>query len=61
MIEERPVLVCQVEMLDDADDSSSETAAAASETIQLFKDLIQLNVKMKRIPVRHPSLGEGGR
>lgn len=51
VIEERPVLICQVEMLEDSDDSSTEMTGAATEAIQLFKDLVELNVRMKKIPV----------
>ena len=52
VIEERPVLICQVMMLEDSDDRSQLVQDLAHHDIQLFKDLIMLNVKMNRITVK---------
>ena len=51
VLEERPVLVCQVKMLEDSDDQSQPVQELAQHDIQLFKDLIALNVKMSRLAV----------
>lgn len=52
LIEERPVLICQVMMLEDSDDRSQPVQELAQHDIQLFKDLVMLNVKMNRLAVR---------
>ena len=51
VIEERPVLICQVKMLEDSDDRSQPVSELARHDVQLFKDLISLNVKMNRLTV----------
>ena len=52
IIEERPVMVAQVEMLEDPDEHSPHLEAEAKECAQLFKTLIELNILMDRIKVR---------
>lgn len=52
VLEERPVLVCQVKMLEDSNDQSQPVQELAQHDIQLFKDLIALNVKINRLMVR---------
>lgn len=48
VLEERPVMICQVKMLEDSDDRSQMVQELADHDLQLFKDLVLLNVKTNR-------------
>ncbi|EIE22845.1 hypothetical protein COCSUDRAFT_33405 [Coccomyxa subellipsoidea C-169] len=49
--EERPVLICEVEVLDEDDDSLPEVQAEADEVRELFRTLIRLHVRKGTIKV----------
>ncbi|KAK9846374.1 hypothetical protein WJX81_002581 [Elliptochloris bilobata] len=56
VLEQAPVLMCEVEMLQDEDDSSEEVQALAAEVAGAFRDLLQLNHRMGRIQASKDSL-----
>lgn len=49
--EQRPVMICQVEILEDEEDDSHETAALAKDSLEVFKSFVQLNMKLKKLKV----------
>ncbi|CAL8464824.1 g4359 [Coccomyxa elongata] len=49
--EERPVLICEVEVLEEDDDSHPEVVTVADEVRELFRTLIRLHVKKGTIKV----------
>lgn len=51
VVEEKPVLVAKVEFLTEDDDSAQETVGLAQDVAQLFKDVVQLSVKLKEADV----------
>ncbi|KAK9819722.1 hypothetical protein WJX72_001670 [[Myrmecia] bisecta] len=48
IIEERPVLICDVELLEEAEEDAAEASRLAQELKTLFRDLVTLNLKMKK-------------
>jgi hypothetical protein len=52
VLESSPVVVCQVKMLEDSDDRSQAVMHLADSTVQMFKDLVSLNVRVNSLPVR---------
>lgn len=53
VVESSPVVVCQVKILEDDDDQTLPMTQLSEATVQLFKDLVSLNVKMQSLPVRY--------
>ncbi len=57
VVKERPVLICEVEVLPDEDDATPETAALAAEVSEMFRNVLRLYRKMRR---RGPAGGAAG-
>jgi Lon protease-like protein len=51
VVEERPVLVCDVEILPDDDDKSDEAVLLAEQVAELFRNVVRLSVKLREAPV----------
>lgn len=49
VVQSTPVVVCKVKMLEDSDDRSPPITELANSTVQLFKDLVSLNIKMQSL------------
>ncbi|KAI8110970.1 hypothetical protein M9434_004544 [Picochlorum sp. BPE23] len=47
VVEEKPVLVCRVEYLDDEEDIGDDVTALGREVADLFKDVVKLSTKIK--------------
>lgn len=57
VVEERPVLVCDVEVLPDDNDNTDEAKELAEVVADLFRNVVRLSVKLKEAPVP-PELAE---
>lgn len=51
VVEERPVLVCKVEYLEEDGDDGAEAQAVASKVGELFRDMVKLTVKLRDTPL----------
>lgn len=54
VVEEKPVLICEVEYIKDEDDPTADTEEArslAAEVAQLFRSVVQLSVKLRETSV----------
>ncbi len=51
VVEERPVLICDVEILPDDDDTSEEAVLLAEQVAELFRNVVRLSVKLREAPV----------
>jgi len=51
VVEERPVLVCDVEYLDEDEGDNEEVKDLSGEVAQLFKDVVRLSAKLKDVAV----------
>jgi len=51
VVEERPVLVCDVEILPDDDNKSEEAVQLAEQVAELFRNVVRLSVKLREAPV----------
>ena len=51
VVEERPVLVCEVEVLPPDDSDSQEAKTLAEEVADLFRNVVRLSVKLREAPV----------
>ena len=51
VVEERPVLVCDVEILKEDLDESEEARVLAAEVAELFRNVVRLSVKLREAPV----------
>ena len=52
VVESKPVVVCKVKILEDSDDQTLPMTQLSDSTVQQFKDLVSLNVKMQSLPVQ---------
>ena len=52
VVESKPVVVAKVKILEDSDDQTLPMTQLSESTVQQFKDLVSLNVKMQSLPVR---------
>lgn len=50
VVKERPVLICEVEVLPDDDDGSEEAKALATEVAEMFRNVLRLYRKMRKGP-----------
>ena len=57
IVEERPVLVCDVEVLQEDNVATEEARELAEEVAELFRNVVKLSVKLKEAPVP-PELAE---
>eukprot|EP00775_Hariotina_reticulata_P008862 gene8862-9041_t len=61
VVNERPVLLCEVEMLPEDDDTSEEATQLAAEVADLFRNVLRLHLKMnKNKTSRRSSSGRSG-
>lgn len=56
VVEEKPVLVCRVEYLEEDDDTADSIVSLGSEVGQLFKDVVKLSTKLKEVDVEQEIL-----
>lgn len=56
VVKERPVLICEVEVLDEDDDVSDEVKSLSEEVASLFRETLRMSVKMQQVQVKPEQL-----
>lgn len=56
VVEERPVLVCEIEYLQEDDVHDNKAVALSKEVAQLFKDVVKLSAKLKDAEIEEEAM-----